>query len=79
MLLDDSDRCKLVAVMVEVDRILRPGGRLIVRDSMETMHEVESMAKSLHWEVPKSYSQDNEGLLFVEKTMWRPNEVEAKL
>jgi hypothetical protein len=79
MLLDDSDRCKLVAVMVEVDRILRPGGRLIVRDSMETMHEVESMAKSLHWEVRKSYSQDNEGLLFVEKTMWRPNEVEAKL
>ncbi|EEC78319.1 hypothetical protein OsI_18053 [Oryza sativa Indica Group] len=74
-----SDRCKLVAVMVEVDRILRPGGRLIVRDSMETMHEVESMAKSLHWEVRKSYSQDNEGLLFVEKTMWRPNEVEAKL
>lgn len=77
--MDDSDRCKLVAVMVEVDRILRPGGRLIVRDSMETMHEVESMAKSLHWEVRKSYSQDNEGLLFVEKTMWRPNEVEAKL
>uniref|UniRef100_A0A0E0KX96 Methyltransferase n=1 Tax=Oryza punctata TaxID=4537 RepID=A0A0E0KX96_ORYPU len=72
-------RCKLVGVMVEVDRILRPEGRLIVRDSMETIHEVEFMAKSLHWEVSKSYSQDNEGLLFVQKAMWRPKEVESKL
>ncbi|XP_006653085.1 probable methyltransferase PMT26 [Oryza brachyantha] len=74
-----SDRCKLVAVMVEVDRIVRPEGMLIVRDSLETIREVESMVKSLHWEVRVSYSQDNEGLLLVQKTMWRPNEVEAKL
>ncbi|KAL5215080.1 hypothetical protein ABZP36_004232 [Zizania latifolia] len=72
-------RCKLVPVIVEVDRILRPEGRLIVRDSLETINEVESIVKSLHWEVRMSYSQDNEGLLFVQKTMWRPNEVEAKL
>ncbi|KAF7012655.1 hypothetical protein CFC21_026824 [Triticum aestivum] len=66
-------RCELLGVIVEVDRIVRPEGRLIVRDDMETIREVESIVKSLHWEVRLSYSQDNEGLLFVQKTMWRPN------
>jgi hypothetical protein len=58
---------------VEVDRIVRPGGRLIVRDDTETISDVESIVKSLHWEVRLSYSQDKEGLLFAQKTMWRPN------
>ena len=66
-------RCELLGVIVEVDRIVRPGGRLIVRDDMETISEVESIVKSLHWEVRLSYSQDKEGLLFVQKTTWRPS------
>lgn len=66
-------RCELLGVIVEVDRIVRPEGRLIVRDDMETIREVESIVKSLHWEVRLSYSQEKEGLLFVQKTMWRPN------
>lgn len=66
-------RCELLGVIVEVDRIVRPGGRLIVRDDMETISEVEWIVKSLHWEVRLSYSQDKEGLLFVQKTMWRPD------
>lgn len=66
-------RCELLGVIVEVDRIVRPEGRLIVRDDMETIREVESIVKSLHWEVRLSYSQENEGLLFVQKAMWRPN------
>jgi hypothetical protein len=64
---------------VEVDRVLRPEGQLIVRDNIETISEVENIVKSLHWEVRMSYSQDKEGLLFVQKTTWRPNETEAKL
>ncbi|KAL6651682.1 hypothetical protein ACP70R_010607 [Stipagrostis hirtigluma subsp. patula] len=72
-------RCELVPVMAEVDRMLRPEGRLIVRDNTETINELESIAKSLHWEVRISYSQDKEGLLFVQKTTWRPSEIEAKL
>ncbi|KAK8456319.1 hypothetical protein SEVIR_3G002500v4 [Setaria viridis] len=72
-------RCELLPVVVEVDRVLRPEGRLIVRDNIETISEVENIVKSLHWEVRMSYSQDKEGLLFVQKTSWRPNEVEAKL
>ncbi|GJN25920.1 hypothetical protein PR202_gb13806 [Eleusine coracana subsp. coracana] len=72
-------RCELLPVIVEVDRILRPEGRLIVRDNTETISEVEAIVKSLHWEVRMSYSQEKEALLFVQKTAWRPSEADAKL
>lgn len=70
-------RCKLVPVMSEVDRILRPEGKLIVRDDLETIAVIESMAKSMHWEIKLIYSQNKEGLLCVRKTMWRPTAVET--
>ncbi|TVU36276.1 hypothetical protein EJB05_18204, partial [Eragrostis curvula] len=72
-------RCKLLAVFAEVDRILRPEGKLIVRDTADTINELESMAKSLKWEVRMTYTKGNEGLLCVEKSMWRPKEVEASM
>jgi len=64
--------------MVEVDRILRPEGKLIVRDDMATVQEVQSIARSLHWEVSMTVSKQGEGLLCVGKTMWRPKEVETR-
>ncbi|KAF8642713.1 hypothetical protein HU200_067090 [Digitaria exilis] len=70
-------RCKLLAVFAEVDRVLRPYGKLIVRDTADTINELESMAKSLQWEVRMTYTKGNEGLLCVEKSMWRPKELEA--
>jgi len=72
-----KNRCKLVSVMAEVDRLLRPEGKLIVRDKVDTIAEVENMARSLHWEIRLTYSKDSEGLLCVQKTMWRPQEVET--
>lgn len=65
-----------MAVVAEADRILRPEGRLIVRDKVETINELESLLKSMHWEIPFKYSKDNEGLLCAQKTLWRPTEVE---
>ncbi|PUZ63164.1 hypothetical protein GQ55_3G046000 [Panicum hallii var. hallii] len=73
-----KSRCKLLPVMVEVDRILRPEGKLIVRDDMATVQEVQSIARSLHWEVRMTVSKQGEGLLCVGKTMWRPKEVETR-
>lgn len=72
-----NGRCKLVAVVAEVDRILRPEGKLIVRDTVETINELESMLKSMQWEVRMTYSKDKEGLLCVQKSMWRPKETET--
>ncbi|KAJ0795812.1 putative S-adenosyl-L-methionine-dependent methyltransferase [Helianthus annuus] len=71
---DIKKRCKLQSLMAEVDRILRPEGKLIVRDNIETIAEVENMAKSLNWIVRMTYNKDNEGMLCVEKSFWRPDE-----
>ncbi|KAK0576042.1 hypothetical protein LWI29_011036 [Acer saccharum] len=70
-------RCKLQAVIAEVDRILRPEGNLIVRDNVETIGEIDCLAKSLQWEIRMIYSKDNEGLLCIRKTYWRPTEKET--
>lgn len=70
-------RCNLVAVVAEVDRILRPQGKLIVRDNVETIKELEDLVRSMQWEVRLTYSKDKEGLLCVQKSMWRPKEMET--
>ncbi|KAL9243666.1 hypothetical protein vseg_017526 [Gypsophila vaccaria] len=74
---DLKNRCPLTAVMAEVDRILRPGGLLIVRDDAQTISEVQNMAYSLHWKIKFSYSKDDKEVFCVEKTVWRPSEVET--
>ncbi|KAI8540640.1 hypothetical protein RHMOL_Rhmol08G0002400 [Rhododendron molle] len=70
-------RCNIVAVVAEADRILRPEGKLIVRDNVETINQLESLLKAMHWEIHLTYSKDNEGLLCVQKTIWRPTERET--
>lgn len=70
-------KCNMTGLVVEVDRILRPEGKLIVRDSVEIINELETMLKSMHYEIRMTYSKDKEGLLCAQKTMWRPQEVEA--
>ncbi|XP_057532723.1 probable methyltransferase PMT24 [Amaranthus tricolor] len=74
---DLKKRCNFVAVMAEVDRILRPGGCLIAKDDAETIAELESLAKSLQWKIRFTFSKDNETILRVEKTRWRPSDVET--
>ncbi|KAH7847393.1 hypothetical protein Vadar_025593 [Vaccinium darrowii] len=69
--------CNIVAVVAEADRILRPEGKLIVRDDVETINELESLLKAMHWEISLTYSKDNEGLLCVQKTLGRPTETET--
>ncbi|PKI54796.1 hypothetical protein CRG98_024810 [Punica granatum] len=59
--------------MAEVDRIVRPGGKLIVRDESSAIGEVENLLKSLHWEVHLTFSKDQEGILSAQKGNWRPN------
>lgn len=64
-------RCKLAAVLAEVDRITRPGGKFIVRDESTTLSEVETLLKSLHWEIISNKIQD--GVLGAKKGKWRPD------
>ncbi|KAJ4963164.1 hypothetical protein NE237_023103 [Protea cynaroides] len=65
-------RCKVMPVVVEIDRIVRPSGHLIVRDDSSTVGEIENILKSLNWEIRYSISKDQEGILSAEKSYWRP-------
>lgn len=58
--------------MAEIDRIMRPGGKLIVRDKSSVINEVKNLLKSLHWEVQLIFSKDNKVTIAAEKTDWRP-------
>ncbi|XP_071737033.1 probable methyltransferase PMT26 [Rutidosis leptorrhynchoides] len=70
-------KCNMTALVAEADRILRPEGKLIIRDTLDIINEVENMVRSMNWEVRLTYSKDKEGLLCVQKTMWRPTEIET--
>ncbi|GAA0186052.1 methyltransferase [Lithospermum erythrorhizon] len=72
-----KSKCNYMAFVAEVDRILRPGGKIILRDKIEIITEMESMYKSMNWEIRMSYSKDKEGLLCAQKSMWRPNDTET--
>ncbi|EMS51988.1 putative methyltransferase PMT27 [Triticum urartu] len=66
-----KDRCAVLPVIVEVDRIVRPGGSIIVRDDSGAVGEVEKLLRSLHWDVRLTFSKNDEGVLFAEKSDWR--------
>ncbi|KAG8373652.1 hypothetical protein BUALT_Bualt11G0046500 [Buddleja alternifolia] len=70
-------KCNFMALVSEADRILRPEGKIIVRDTVEIISELENLFKSMHWDIRMTYSKDNEGLLCAQKTMWRPKEEET--
>ena len=63
---------------MEMDRILRPDGWAIFRDSVEVLRNVEDTVKSLHWDVVLAYTQGNEELLVVQKRFWRPTQADSR-
>ncbi|ESW35567.1 hypothetical protein PHAVU_001G245500 [Phaseolus vulgaris] len=63
-----QQRCDIVDVVVEIDRILRPDGYLVVQDTMEIMNKLGPVLHSLHWSVTLYQNQ----FLVGKKTLWRP-------
>jgi hypothetical protein len=71
-----KERCAVPPVVVEVDRIVRPGGSIIVRDEAAAVGEVKKLLRSLHWDVRLTFSKDDQGVLYAEKSNWRPEALE---
>jgi len=63
--------------MAEVDRILRPGGKLIVIDDAETISVVQGIAKSLKWMILFNNARSNDKILCIKKSLWRPTVFET--
>uniref|UniRef100_A0A7N0THD3 Methyltransferase n=2 Tax=Kalanchoe fedtschenkoi TaxID=63787 RepID=A0A7N0THD3_KALFE len=63
-----TKRCDIKYVAVEMDRILRPGGWVILQDTTEVIDKIVPILRSLHWTV--SISQDQ--FVVGKKGFWRP-------
>nr|XP_043632698.1 probable methyltransferase PMT11 [Erigeron canadensis] len=47
----EQKRCNITSIMLEMDRILRPGGRVYIRDSISVMDELVGIGKAIGWRV----------------------------
>lgn len=65
-------RCKPVLTLLEMDRILRPEGWVILREKSSTIDQIFSIIESLHWDVRLHYVDGGEQLLVLQKGFWRP-------
>ena len=68
-------RCHFVDVMVEMDRILRPEGTVVVRDSPEVIDKVNRVAHAIRWTTSihekEPESNGREKILVATKTSWK--------
>ncbi|MED6181676.1 putative pectin methyltransferase qua3, partial [Stylosanthes scabra] len=68
-------RCSLVDLMVEMDRILRPEGTVVVRDTPEVIEKVARISDAVRWKAtiynkePESHAQEK--ILVATKTFWK--------
>ncbi|OWM85128.1 probable methyltransferase PMT10 isoform X2 [Punica granatum] len=45
----ERKRCNITTIMLEMDRILRPGGQVYIRDSVALMDELQAFANAMGW------------------------------
>uniref|UniRef100_A0A5B7A4T8 Methyltransferase n=1 Tax=Davidia involucrata TaxID=16924 RepID=A0A5B7A4T8_DAVIN len=69
LLRDLTQRCDIIDVAVEMDRILRPGGYILVQDSMEMISKLSPILHSLQWSITLHQDQ----FLVGKKGFWRPD------
>ncbi|CAN6466094.1 unnamed protein product [Victoria cruziana] len=69
-----QDRCDITNILLEMDRILRPEGAVIFRDSVEVLVKVREITDAMRW---KSEIVDHESgpfnpekILYAVKTYW---------
>ncbi|CAN8254489.1 unnamed protein product [Cochlearia groenlandica] len=63
-----SQRCDLLEVVVEIDRIIRPGGYLVVQETVEMIKKLNPILLSLQWSTNVYKGKFLVGL----KSTWRP-------
>ncbi|KAE8721298.1 putative methyltransferase PMT13 [Hibiscus syriacus] len=70
-----QDWCNLVDLMVEIDRMSRPQGTVVIRDSPEVIDKVARIARAVRWtptihdKEPKSHGREK--ILVATKTFWK--------
>ncbi|KAM3398105.1 putative methyltransferase PMT15 [Capsicum galapagoense] len=69
-----NDRCEMEDILLEMDRILRPEGNVIIREDVDILVEVKKIADGLNWNSQIMDHEDGpmerEKLLFAVKSYW---------
>lgn len=66
-------RCDMKLVLLEMDRILRPNGYTIIRESSYFIDAIASIAKGMRWGCrgeDTEYSVEKEKMLICQKKLW---------
>ncbi|CAL9156692.1 unnamed protein product [Musa hybrid cultivar] len=69
----ESHRCEMKYVLLEMDRILRPDGYAIIRESSYFLDAIATIAKGMRWNCNKhstEYNLDKEKVLICQKKLW---------
>lgn len=75
----DSDefvnyRCDMEDILLEMDRILRPEGTLLIRDDVDMLLEIQRITDGMEWESRIVDHEDSphyrEKILFAHKKYW---------
>ncbi|XP_078445656.1 putative methyltransferase PMT20 [Wolffia australiana] len=71
---DESHRCEMKLVMLEMDRIVRPGGYVVIRESSYFVDAIATLAQGLRWGCRANRTEyaavEKEKLLICQKKIW---------
>ncbi|XP_074264633.1 putative methyltransferase PMT21 [Silene latifolia] len=73
----ESQRCGMKSVLLEMDRILRPNGYVIIREATYFLDAINTIGKAMKWSCRKEdteYSTENEKILICQKKLWYSQE-----
>lgn len=69
-----QNNCELEDILLEMDRILRPEGTVIIRDEVDVVNKVRKMATGMRWKTKMLDHEDGplvpEKILIAVKTYW---------
>ncbi|KAJ3677363.1 hypothetical protein LUZ60_003087 [Juncus effusus] len=69
-----ENKCKMEDILLEMDRILRPEGAVIIRDHVDVLIKVRSLASGMRWNLKMVDHEDgplvSEKILFAVKQYW---------
>ncbi|RRT71120.1 hypothetical protein B296_00014713 [Ensete ventricosum] len=75
----ESHRCEMKYVLLEMDRILRPNGYALIRESYYFIDAIATIAKGMRWDCEKQgteYIMSKEKLLACQKKLWHANQTQ---
>ncbi|XP_073133734.1 probable methyltransferase PMT2 isoform X2 [Henckelia pumila] len=69
-----KDQCKMEDILLEMDRILRPEGAIIIRDNADVLIRIKKIVSGMRWKTKMVDNEDgpliSEKILFAVKRYW---------